>query len=66
MADKILKETEPFEPEKKLVAQCYDGASLMSGHKSGVQKRIRDQVPMSLYIHCMAHEVCFKRYIALH
>jgi len=37
--------------------QGYDGASVMSGAKSGVQKRIFDIVPSSLYVHCTAHNL---------
>jgi len=39
----------------KCRGQGYDGASVMSGAKSGVQKRISDVVPSSLYVHCTAH-----------
>lgn len=39
------------------VAQCYDGASVMSGPFSGVQKRITELVPHAVYIHCHAHRL---------
>ena len=35
-----------------MVSQGYDGASVMSGCISGVQKRIRHLVPQACYIHC--------------
>lgn len=38
-----------------IVAQCYDGASVMSGHLSGVQSRVKDVVPHAQYVHCYAH-----------
>ena len=38
-----------------LVGQAYDGASVMSGHISGVQERIREKAPMANYVHCNAH-----------
>lgn len=41
--------------EDKLVAQCYDGAAAMSGHKSGVQQRLRNEFPRAVYIHCHNH-----------
>ena len=41
----------------KCVAQCYDGASVMSGKFSGVQTRIREKAPQALYIHCHAHRL---------
>lgn len=42
---------------KKCVAQCYDGASVMSGSFTGVQKRIADIIPQAVYIHCYAHRL---------
>ena len=39
----------------ELRGQGYDGASNMSGEKSGVQKRIRDIQPKALYTHCAGH-----------
>ena len=42
---------------QNLVAQAYDGASVMSGSCSGVQQRIREIVPQAVYIHCMAHKL---------
>lgn len=41
----------------KCIAQCYDGASVMSGVFSGVQKRIADVVPQAIYMHCYAHRL---------
>ncbi len=38
-----------------IVSQGYDGASVMSGRCSGVQKRISEIVPQAIYIHCFAH-----------
>jgi hypothetical protein len=37
-----------------IVAQSYDGASVMSGHLGGVQSKIKQQFPCAIYIHCMA------------
>lgn len=59
LAEFILKKLEGFEPARKLIAQTYDGASVMSGHISGVQARIRQVIAAAIYIHCMAHEVCY-------
>ena len=38
-----------------IVSQAYDGASVMSGRCSGVQKRIKEVAPVAIYIHCYAH-----------
>lgn len=41
-----------------LLAQCYDGASVMSGKHSGVQRRIADHVQRDVpYIHCFNHQL---------
>ena len=39
----------------KMVCQCYDGASVMSGCHSGVQRQVQEFAPHALYIHCYAH-----------
>ena len=41
----------------ELRGQGYDGASTMSGEKSGVQKRIREKQPKALYTHCAGHSL---------
>lgn len=38
-----------------IVSQGYDGASVMSGHCSGVQQRIKVVAPQAVYVHCYAH-----------
>jgi len=40
-----------------IVAQAYDGASVMSGSKNGVQSIIREAHPSAAYTHCMAHRL---------
>ena len=43
---------------KQCIAQCYDGASVMSGRRSGVQARFREIVGSGcIYIHCYAHRL---------
>ena len=42
---------------KDLRGQCFDGASNMSGSKSGVQKRIKDRQPKAIYTHCASHSL---------
>ena len=42
---------------KYCVAQCYDGAGVMSGPFSGVQARLRAKSPKTFYIHCHAHKL---------
>ena len=41
----------------KLRGQCYDGASAMSGAKSGVAKRIQDEEPRAVFTHCYGHAI---------
>uniref|UniRef100_A0A2S2PFM3 Zinc finger MYM-type protein 1 n=1 Tax=Schizaphis graminum TaxID=13262 RepID=A0A2S2PFM3_SCHGA len=35
--------------------QCYDGAANVSGHITGLQKRILDIEKRAIYVHCVAH-----------
>ena len=42
---------------KKLRGQCYDGASAMSGPRSGVVKQIRDLESRAVYTHCYGHSL---------
>ena len=41
----------------KLCGQGYDGASNMSGHKSGVQNLFRDKQPKVDYTHCAGNSL---------
>lgn len=38
-----------------LVGQGYDGASVMSSSKNGVQAKIAAQYPNAVYVHCRSH-----------
>ena len=44
-------------PLSNLRAQCYDGASNMAGIQSGVQRRIRNEQPKAVYVHCTNHSL---------
>ena len=37
--------------------QCYDGASNMSGARSGVKAVVQEEAPKALYYHCAAHRL---------
>ena len=39
----------------KVRGQCYDGASAMSGKKSGVAAKIQAVEPRAVYTHCYGH-----------
>ena len=40
----------------KIVWIAFDGASNMSGHRSGVQTRLREEkCPEAVYVHCRSH-----------
>ena len=52
----ILKALTRYDLNPQLmVSQGYDGASIMSGHCSGVQQRVREVAPYAVYVHCHAH-----------
>ncbi len=44
-------------PISRLQGYCFDGASNMSGHLSGVQAQLREVNPHSLYVHCSNHSL---------
>jgi hypothetical protein len=48
---------EKFNLQKKLVAQTYDGAAVMSGELNGLQSKIKSTAPQALFIHCYAHRL---------
>ena len=39
----------------KICGQAYDGASVMSSNKAGVQAKIKEVSPRALYTHCYSH-----------
>ena len=39
-----------------IIAQSFDGASVMSGKYNGVQTLLQKDYPEAIYIHCMAHK----------
>lgn len=41
----------------KCRGQGYDGAAVMSGSVTGVQKRICDIVPNATFVHCCSHNI---------
>ncbi|XP_045508255.1 zinc finger MYM-type protein 1-like [Colias croceus] len=58
LAAEILNELDSLNIDKnKLIGQCYDGASVMSGNSNGVQKIVRDMYPYAYYVHCYAHQL---------
>jgi len=58
LSDAILKIIDENKLDRKrCIAQCYDGASVMSGAFSGVQTRIANVIPQAIYVHCHAHRL---------
>ena len=44
-------------PIQNCISQSYDGASVMSGCRAGVQALFRREAPKAIYIHCKAHKL---------
>ncbi|XP_065209889.1 zinc finger MYM-type protein 1-like [Planococcus citri] len=42
---------------EKLIAQTYDGASVMSGQHNGLQAKIKENYNNAIFIHCYAHKL---------
>ena len=56
--DAILNQLDSQDlPLENCRCQCYDNAAVMSGHVSGVQKRITDGNPLALFINCDNHSL---------
>ena len=56
IANSLLSQVEAWGLDKdNLVAQAYDGASVMSSNRNGVQARVREQHPNATYVHCRSH-----------
>lgn len=42
----------------KIISQCYDGAAVMNGYKSGVAKRLQEDLGKIIpYVHCFNHRL---------
>ena len=44
-------------PMERIQGYCFDGASNMSGMVKGVQARLQERCPHSVYIHCTNHSL---------
>ena len=55
LADVILQELQHFNLGRRLIAQAYDGATVMSGCHRGVQTIVREIYPYAYYVHCASH-----------
>ena len=59
IAEYIFKALQKYNCDEKLVAQTYDGASVMSSELHGVQSKIKAKVPEATFTHCYAHKLNF-------
>lgn len=56
IASEILKQLSDLGlSTDNLVAQGYDGASVMTGHTNGVQAVIKESCPQATFVHCFSH-----------
>jgi hypothetical protein len=46
-----------FDGKNKLVAQSYDGASVMAGELNGLQAKVKSMCPLALFTHYCAHRL---------
>lgn len=51
----ILSVLDQYKCKEKLIGQTYDGASVLSSEKNGVQKKIREVCPNATFVWCSAH-----------
>lgn len=57
IAQYVLGVLERYNCVEKLVAQTYDGASVMSSELNEVQAKIKEKVPQAMFTHCYAHKL---------
>ena len=57
LADLILDFVTNHLDPSKMRGQAYDGASNMSGKRSGTAARISSRYPLALYTHCASHSL---------
>ena len=59
LADLVLTELKRVALDTaKILSQCYDGASVMSGKNGGMQRVIQDKLHRQIpYIHCFNHQL---------
>ena len=57
IAQYVLGILRNFNSVEKLVAQTYDGASVMSSELNGVQAKIKENVPEAMFLHCYAYKL---------
>ena len=57
IAQYVLGILQKFNFVEKLVAQTYNGASVMSSELNGVQAKIKEDVPEAMFLHCYAHKL---------
>ena len=53
----VLGSLEKYNCCDKLVAQTYDGASVMASELNGVQAKIKEKVPEAIFTHCYAQKL---------
>lgn len=57
IADYVLRVLRKYRCVDKLVAQTYDGASVMASDLSEVQAKMKAKVPEAMLTHCYAHNL---------
>ena len=57
IAEYVFGVLEKYDCVRKLVAQTYDGASVMASELNGVLAKIKERVPEAMFTHCYAHKL---------
>lgn len=57
IANYVFGVLDNFSCAHKLVAQTYDGASVMASQLNGVQAKVREKVPEAMFTHCYGHKL---------
>ncbi|XP_030002747.1 zinc finger MYM-type protein 1 [Sphaeramia orbicularis] len=57
IAGQVLEFLEDCGCTDKVIAQCYDGATVMASGLNGVQAKIKEKIPQALFVHCCSHSL---------
>lgn len=57
LSNTLKEELNTYNLEQKLIAQTYDGASVMSGIRGGVHVLMKEDYQFAYFVHCYAHQL---------
>jgi hypothetical protein len=53
----VIKTANEFDLSNKLVAQTFDGATVMAGHTGGLRAKVKELYSKAIFVHCFSHKL---------